>query len=119
MTNEELDKLRAREAHVQFYEKGGLPRSAQEYRSGKSQAAEVTVIAARLAREGWMPPADPREETAQEIMARTYEMGGFPDTARAWRTEVCHRKGHKAAIAYLASCLPEGFSVADLPDVPE
>lgn len=79
----------------------------------------MTAIAARLAREGWMPPVDPRSEAAREMIVRFYEITRFPGLVEAWRNPARDNKRSKAAIAYIASCLPEGYSVADLPPVPE
>lgn len=122
MTEEELAKLdeaRAREAEAQFYEKINRPDLAKKIRAGQLELDPTTTIAARLARTGWMPPVDPRLDAAREIIARFYEIMRFPGLAEAWRNPAKDNKTSKAAISYLASCLPEGYSIADLPPVPE
>lgn len=57
MTDEELDRARASEAI----------RLSPEY----ANVPEMLAIAARLAREGWMPP-DPLEAAFNELTADTY-----------------------------------------------
>lgn len=122
MTEEELTKLdeaRAREAEAQYFEQIKLPNYAKKVRAGELEVNAMTAIAARLARTGWMPPVDPRLEAAREITARIDAVRGFSDTAAFWRDPAGDTPNDKAVITYIASCLPEGYSVADLPPVPE
>ena len=74
MTDEELDKARAEEAWRQWEK---LPSRFE---------GSATIIAARLAREGWMPPVDPLLLEARKLLAdsaenkeeaHTYLAGGF------------------------------------------
>ena len=70
MTNEELDRARVDEA----------------IRNGNGIVGSVALIAARLAREGWMPPVavDPDIAEAREIVAQIYDVS-WPERADAIR----------------------------------
>ena len=73
MTPEELDMARAKEARRIFDEAlSGVP-------------GHVATIAARLAREGWMP-VDPDLLAVREIVAATYEDAGMSGVAREFRS---------------------------------
>ena len=122
MTEEELielDEARALEAEAQIYEQHGDHRAASDIRAGQRAVSLIAIIAARLARTGWMPPADPRLEAAREMMARMSEVQGGFVVAGLWRNPDSDTGISKAKLAYIASCLPEGYLVADLPPVPE
>ena len=75
MTNEELDKARAEEAWRRWNEEDGVTDEGH------------AVIAARLAREGWMPPppVDPDLLAVREIVAKVYEQRRWLDLAAAAR----------------------------------
>lgn len=122
MTDEELAKLdeaRAREAEAQYYEQLDCHGFANKIRAGQLGLHPMTAIAARLARTGWMPPVDPRLEAAREMIARICEVQGHFDVAGLWCNPDEDTTNFKAVVADLASCLPEGYSIADLPPVPE
>jgi hypothetical protein len=76
MTNEELDEARAKEA----WRKCDALGFGKDYES-------PTIIAARLAREGWMPPppVDPDVLAVREIAAARYERMGLDSWAHAAR----------------------------------
>jgi hypothetical protein len=71
MTNEELDKARAKEAW----------RKCEALGFGKDYESP-TIIAARLAREGWTPPpppVDPDLLAVREIVAKVFDEKGWLD----------------------------------------
>lgn len=125
MTDEELAKLdeaRGREATALYYEGIGRISCSRDIRTGRwfrPEIDEVATTAARLAREGWMPLVDPRLEAAREIIVRFSAIRDFPGSASLWRDTAKDTPNDKAALTYIASCLPEGYSIADLPPVPE
>ena len=53
------------------------------------------------------------------MMARSIEVQGFLTAADLWRNPDSDTTHRKAALTYLASCLPEGYSIADLPPMLE
>lgn len=65
MTDEELDRARAIEAHRQVD-----PKFCFDYLTQESQKARI--LAAKLAREGWMP-VDPKLIRAREIAAEIFK----------------------------------------------
>ena len=71
MTPEELDEARVTEAWNQL----------------NDERQDVALIAARLAREGWMPPppVDPDLLAVREIVAAEWEKTGFRGDADATR----------------------------------
>ena len=73
MTPEELDKARAKRAwEIRYVETNPTNDS-------------MAQIAARLAREGWMP-VDPDLLAVREIVAATYEDAGMSGVAREFRS---------------------------------
>ena len=60
MTPEELDKARGDEA-------------LRLHNGPHTNGASIATIAARLAREGWTPPADPDLLVVREISAKQFE----------------------------------------------
>lgn len=63
MTNEELDRARAIEAHKR------ISKSSVSFEYLDNSAKEERILAAKLAREGWMP-VDPKLIRAREIVAK-------------------------------------------------
>jgi hypothetical protein len=76
MNNEELDKARADEAWRLWQIQG-------------ADHPQPAIIAARLAREGWMPPVDPDLLAVREIVATAREKDGLHDLAGRTRTGDC------------------------------
>jgi dienelactone hydrolase len=67
MTPEELDKARADEAWIIIED-------------NDTTETDVAIIAARLAREGWMP-VDPDLLAVREIVAKVFDEKGWHDAA--------------------------------------
>ena len=93
MTNEELDRARADEAH-RLWQKGGL-------------MGNPVIIAARLAREGWTPP-DPLLKEAREVCAQVEEGRGSHSTAESFRTGAFDMSG---VMEYALAALKRGIEV--------
>lgn len=75
LTDDELDAARANEAVRRIGNDGDM--------------SDRGVLAARLAREGWMPPkpVDPAREAVKEALACGHDLIGSPGWARDLRKE--------------------------------
>lgn len=103
MTDEDMKQYLPlwREAMVRAYTTQNCPDVAKDYLAGvydhEFTYGNETYQAIKLMVEGWKP--ETKEDVAREMLAKTAHMS------------------HAQRITYLARCLPDGFKIADLPEV--
>lgn len=111
MTDEDMKQYLPlwREANALEREVRNHHTTASDYRIGLFDRAFLqtcpTYQAIKLMAEGWKP--ETREDVAREMLARAY-----PYNARHFRSGE-----EDMAVTRLARCLPDGFKIADLPEV--
>ena len=107
MTNEELDEARAKEARNIW----------TELNSREMGYASVTVIAARLAREGWQPPPKVDADTlaAREWLAADTDFSEYATAVNAGREDHSREiRAFRAGLAHARASAPNADDVAEL-----